>query len=84
MRVARYGGARYVLRGTRCVLRGAGCVLRDERYVLRVVRCGFSDCGFLDTREAECVVILKSTQFLPVMPDLIPAEDGIFDRHPET
>ena len=25
---------------------------------------------------------IKNTYFLPVMPDLIPAEDGIVDRHP--
>jgi len=36
------------------------------------------------SRSADYVVIQKRTEFLPVMPDLIPDEDGIFDRHPET
>ena len=26
----------------------------------------------------------KALYFLPVMPDLIPAKDGILDRHPES
>jgi hypothetical protein len=33
---------------------------------------------------AECAIIQKGIYFLIVMPDLIPAKDGIFDRHPGT
>jgi hypothetical protein len=29
-----------------------------------------------------CIIILNNVYLLPVMPDLIPAEDGIVDRHP--
>jgi hypothetical protein len=36
------------------------------------------------SREGGCATIQKITCFLVVMPDLIPAKDGIFDRHPET
>jgi hypothetical protein len=32
--------------------------------------------------EADWVAIQKSTPFLPIMPDLISAKNGIFDRHP--
>ena len=35
------------------------------------------------SRAGDCVIIKKIAYFLTVMPDLIPAEDGIFDRHPE-
>jgi hypothetical protein len=36
----------------------------------------------LDSRLRGSVTIQINNYFLPVMPDLIPAEDGIFDRHP--
>jgi hypothetical protein len=36
----------------------------------------------LDIRLSEYVVIPKIVYSLAVMPDLIPAKDGIVDRHP--
>jgi hypothetical protein len=36
------------------------------------------------SREEDRTAIQKLAESLIVMPDLIPAQDGIFDRHPET